>query len=155
MPMNAAAGEALVAITAPGIPAVLLAAADPGVALDLLPVSAGLSGAVVATMKAHLLGVQVENPGGRWRWVGTVMSGAAAAIFVSPFLADLVALHAIRAAIFLHFVVGLLGSSLCDLILAQSGRLNSVFLNKMTGGLYPVKPPAMPQQKPEDAPPGP
>ena len=111
------------------VAAAAVAAADPAAALDILPVSAGLSGSIVAGLKTHL------RPGGaptagRWQWLPTVVSGAAAAVFAGPALAELAGWHDLRSLILMHFLVGLLGSTLCDEVLTRSRAISRLFVGR-------------------------
>lgn len=127
--MNAAVcAEFAAPLAAVAAPAVLFAAGDPGSALSILPVSAGLSGAVVAALKAQLAppaakpGDAPQTGPGRLasllKFTATAGSGATAAVFGGPGVMWLVGTTAIPAAMLIHFLTGLLGSTLCDAVLA-------------------------------------
>jgi hypothetical protein len=118
--------EAAVGMTAAAalpVAAVAVATGDPGV-LSVLSVSAGLSGAVVATLKMHL---NQSGDGGtpqpRWHWLSTVISGAAAAVFAGPAIASAVGMNQLPPVMLTHFVTGLLGSSLCDVVLLNQKQI--------------------------------
>src|SRR5688500_9064679 len=119
--------EAALLVGAPVAVMAAAAAAEPAAALDILPVSAGLSGSIVAGLKTHLSG---QSAGGRWQWLPTVVSGAAAAVFASPALAGLAGWHDLRSAVLMHFLVGLLGSTLCDELLTRSRALSRLLVGR-------------------------
>lgn len=150
MPVNATAADTIIGITTAGIPTILAAAAIPD-ALELLPISAGLSGAVVAAMKTHLIGgpPDMKHPG-RLHWLSVVISGAAASVFVAPALADVMGWHAVRWQILTHFIVGLLGSSLCDLVLGNGQRLSKAIVAKLMGTPAIEPPKAEPKVETKD-----
>jgi hypothetical protein len=137
--IEAATGLAVAAPVAAAMTAV--AAADPGAVLDILPVSAGLSGSIVAGLKTHLLGAgATPAPGSaRWQWLPTVVSGAAAAVFAGPALAELVGWHTLRTLVLMHFLIGLLGSTLCDEVLTRSRALSRLFVSRGANALIPTR----------------
>ncbi|HKB03898.1 MAG TPA: hypothetical protein VKD90_16875 [Gemmataceae bacterium] len=113
-----------------------VAVTDPAAALDILPVSAGLSGSIVAGLKTHLRPGGAP-PAGRWQWLPTVVSGAAAAVFAGPALAELVGWRELRSLILMHFLIGLLGSTLCDEVLTRSRALSRLFVGRWADALVP------------------
>src|SRR5688572_5416085 len=121
--------EAALLVGAPVAVAAVAAAAEPAAVLDILPVSAGLSGSIVAGLKTHLLS-HGPPAGGRWQWLPTVVSGAAAAVFAGPALAGLAGWHDLRSAVLMHFLVGLLGSTLCDELLTRSRALSRLLVGR-------------------------
>jgi hypothetical protein len=126
------------AAAAPVAVAAATAAADPAAALDILPVSAGLSGSIVAGLKTHLRPGGSPTPGSRWQWLPTVVSGAAAAVFAGPALAELAGWHELRSLILMHFLVGLLGSTLCDEVLTRSRALSKLIVGRGAEAVLPV-----------------
>ncbi len=123
MPTSAAAIDSVLfmAVTSPA--AIMLAdaaAQAPAAALEIIPVSAGLSGAIVCALKMHL-GVKTAEKaavtGNVWRFITTAGSGAAATIFTSPWLVSTIGFVSVPSSMFVHFVIGLIGSALCDKIL--------------------------------------
>lgn len=137
--MTSAFAEAAVAVTVTVAPAAVIAAADPAAALDILPVSAGISGSIVAGLKAHLTlsGQTMPNGLGRLQWLPTVASGAAAAVFAGPAMAELVGWHSLRFLVLMHFVVGLLGSTLCDEVLSRSRTIARFLVGRGTDTVTP------------------
>lgn len=113
--------EVCLAIVAVAGPAALLAAGDTEAALQILPVSAGLSGAVVAALKAQLSGVAGQSAPDRFkqllRFVATAGSGATAAVFGGPGALVLLGVHGVPVAMLVHFIVGLMGSAICDAVI--------------------------------------
>jgi hypothetical protein len=126
--LTAAAPVAVAAVTA----------ADPAAALDILPVSAGLSGSIVAGLKTHLRPGASPSPAGRWQWLPTVVSGAAAAVFAGPALAEMAGWHELRSLILMHFLVGLLGSTLCDEVLTRSRVLSKLVVGRGAEAILPA-----------------
>jgi hypothetical protein len=94
-----------------GVP--LLAAAGDPAAIELVPVSAGLSGAIVAAVLLHRNGAT-----GRWQLLSTLAVGALSSIWLGPAAVELSGVGN-RVAMVVHFLAGLLGLTLCDLILAN------------------------------------
>lgn len=120
--MSLQSAETVATLAAAGfMPAVVLATSgDVDAAVSFLSVSAGLSGAIVAGLKS-----QPADPGkaGRLRWLPIVISGALAAVFVGPALAELFGLGGSRLSALVCFLTGLLGPTLCDEVLAHGPRL--------------------------------
>lgn len=124
MPMNSTTIETFTLLAVAGAPVVF--ASDPSVAIDVLPISSGLGGAIVATMKSSLFtGQKLSPPQPRLAWLSVLVSGSAAAVFLAPAMAEGLGWHErIRWVIFLHFVVGLIGSTLCEVLLSQSNGIS-------------------------------
>jgi hypothetical protein len=122
MPVSVASVEAALFTIAP---AAVVAVAEPTMALDILPVSAGFSGSIVAGLKTHLGG-----GGGRWQWLPTVISGACTSVFAGPALAELFGWQSLRLLILMHFLVGLLGSAICDEVLSRARAISRRLVDK-------------------------
>lgn len=109
-----------------GVP-LMAAAADPA-AIELVPVSAGLSGAIVAAILLHKSGAGTGQAG-RWQLLSTLAAGALSSIWLGPAAVDL--LHAPgRVAMVVHFLAGLLGLTVCDLILANRAALARLVIGR-------------------------
>src|SRR5215208_4422314 len=96
---------------------------------------AGRAGSVGAGLKTHLRPSAASA--GRWQWLPNVVSGAAAAVFAGPALAELAGWHQLRSLILMHFLVGLLGSTLCDEVLTRSRTLSRLFVGRWADVLIP------------------
>lgn len=140
-PMPSAVAEAALAVTVTAAPAAMLAVADPGAALDILPVSAGISGSIVAGLKTHLAGSGAGKRGvGRLQWLPTVASGASASVFAGPAMAEFVGWHSLRLIVLMHLLVGLLGSTLVDEVLSRSQLIGRLVLGKHADAVLPANP---------------
>jgi hypothetical protein len=106
-----------------GVP-LLAAVADPQ-ALELVPVSAGLSGAIVATILLYR-----DRPAGRWQMLSTLAVGALSSVWVGPAAVELAGVDR-RFAMVVHFLAGLLGLTLCDLILANRVALARIVMGRV------------------------
>jgi hypothetical protein len=116
-------------------------------------VSAGLSGAVVAALKAQLsnvAGTSTDRLMALLRFVGTAGSGATAAVFGGPGVLVLLGVKAVPVAMLAHFIVGLMGSAICDALIGAgpwAGDQVVAALRRAAGIPASPKPPA---PKPED-----
>jgi hypothetical protein len=119
-------------------------AGGPAAALDLFPVSAGISGAILAGLQA----LRPSNPGeglnreGWYHAVSTVLSGAAAAIFIVPAACGWAGIDEWRTVVFAHLVGGLVGSTLVDQILARRADIVARVLRHWTDNPPATVPPA-------------
>lgn len=113
-------------------PLIAAATADPA-ALDLLPVSAGISGAIVAALRVHAgMSGGSAAPRGRWDWASTVVTGVLAAVWVGPAFAELAGVgERTRFGMLVHFLTGLLGATLCDLILSNRARIVKYLIGRV------------------------
>jgi hypothetical protein len=92
----------------------LTAAGAPDHLMETIPVSAGITGALLAGLKSR----QQEPATQRYQWVISVISGVATAIFCGPVLtANVLGFTSVPAVTFAYFVLGLLGSTLVDVVI--------------------------------------
>jgi hypothetical protein len=138
MPMTSAAAEACVALAAAAPAAVVVAAGADAAALDILPVSAGFSGAIVAGLKSHLTGPTGAG-WGRLQWLPTVLSGACTAVFAGPAIAEVVGWQSLRTLILMHFLIGLIGSTLCDEVLTRSRVISKRIVDRVDKNVLPPR----------------
>jgi hypothetical protein len=103
---------------------IMAAVTDPA-AIDYVAASAGLSGAIVAGLRLHaaMLGQGAGGSLGRWQWWSTIATGALASFWIGPAVAEFAGVDRTRSAMLVHFLTGLLGSTVCDLILANRDRI--------------------------------
>lgn len=149
MPMNSTTYETFTMLAVAGAPVVF--AADPSAAIDVLPISSGLGGAIVATMKSSLFSGKPQPNQPRLAWLSVLVSGGAAAVFLAPAMAEALGWHdRIRWVIFLHFVVGLIGSTLCEVLLQQSVGISQAIATAIgkLAGVHPRPDPTQPIQLP-------
>lgn len=114
--MTTSATNAVLATAASILMPAFAVAADPSQAFSAIPISAGITGAFVCAMK-----LRANHPGmkvGVTQFITVAMSGAGASIFGSQFLIEAVGWSSLASAVFVHFGIGLVGSALCDKIVA-------------------------------------
>ena len=123
MPMtHAIIADTALTMAAAALP-IAIVASDTNTPLDALAASAGISGAVVAGLKSHILGVETSGkPIGRGRWCFATLSGATVAVWCGPAVVEYVG-WGLRGSYLVHFILGLTGSSLCDIIAGLTPRL--------------------------------
>lgn len=114
-------------------------------AFDVLPFSAGLTGAIVSALMIQGAAANGTGPGTRsgiWQRVTTAIAGVSAATWMAPALADTIGAHSVRLACLIHFITGLLGSTIVAYILANPGRIGRI-VARLSG--FPAdKPPVDP-----------
>jgi hypothetical protein len=129
-------------------------AGGPAAALDLFPVSAGISGAILAGLQALRPSSpdKAINRDGWYHAVFTVLSGAATAIFVVPAACGWCGVEEWRTAVFAHLVGGLVGSTLVDQILARRADIVARILKQWSDNPPPAPVPPAPEPTPEHPP---
>jgi hypothetical protein len=122
--------------------AVIAMVAAPAVAvggpIEFNPVTVGIMGAVIASMRKN--SAQLEEAMQTWRkatvaagkWVTTLLSGASATVFGSPAICASVGLEG-HVATLTYFGVGLIGSTLVDLVISRDKLIAEKLMEKLTG----------------------
>jgi uncharacterized membrane protein YeaQ/YmgE (transglycosylase-associated protein family) len=114
---------------------------------SVLPIAAGITGAFVAGIRSRP-GSEPQSHS-RFEWASIIISGVAAALFVGPVITKhIIGVEATEIAAFVNFVVGLIGSTLVDLILARGKAISGWLMNK--GGAVVGIPPASSGETPAD-----
>jgi hypothetical protein len=96
--------------------------------IQLFPISAGITGAVLAVMRGQ---GEAKGAAGRLRWVSSVIAGVAAAIFVSPvFCNRVLGWESVQLLAFGSLLFGLIGSTLVDVLLQRRERVAKILIDK-------------------------
>jgi hypothetical protein len=96
--------------------------------IELFPISAGITGAVLAVMRGRN---ETEGAANRLRWVSSVLAGVAAAIFVSPvFCNRVLGWESVQLLAFGSLLFGLLGSTLVDVIIQRREKFSRLLIDK-------------------------
>lgn len=125
-------------------------------AIDVIPFSAGLTGAILSALMIQTQATTSgTGPGVKldvWRRLTTAIAGVGAATWMAPAIADGVGWHQVRAVCLMHFIVGLLGYTIVAYVLANPVLIGRFFA-KLVGVSVSdpnLKPPAMPVTTPKD-----
>lgn len=122
---------------------VIAIAAAPVVAaggpIEFNPVSAGILGAVIASMRKNTADLQVATQ--NWKaavvtaakWLTTLLSGASATVFGSPAICANAGIDPGHTAVLVYFGVGLIGSTIVDLIMSRDKAIAEKLLSRVTG----------------------
>ena len=120
---------------------VIIVAAAPVVAvggpIEFNPVSAGILGAVIASMRKNSAELQDATTSFRkaivaaTKWLTTLLSGASATVFGSPALCANVGIEG-PSAVLVYFGAGLIGSTFVDLIISRDKAISEKLLASFT-----------------------
>lgn len=106
---------------------------------EFYPLSAGILGAVLASMRLNTGGVNdvVSLRRGLWvasKWLTTLLSGAAATVFGSPAICANAGIEGNHTMTLIYFGVGLIGSKVVDLIVSRGDFLAEKLLARAVPG---------------------
>jgi hypothetical protein len=113
----------------------LIAAAGPDITVELFPISAGISGAMLSIMRGR---TQRDFNSTRMQVVSSFLCGVAAALFIAPMVTG----HVLPVVLgkpdfatrtFVHLLMGLMGTYCIDEILEYRKRLTAAGAKKIFG----------------------
>jgi hypothetical protein len=119
--------------------AVIALCAAPVVAVgpEFSPLSAGLLGAVLASMRKSSFADATASLGkatiAAGRWLATLLSGAAATVFGSPAICANAGIEAGHTMALVYFAVGLVGSTIVDLVISRDRAIAEKILARFPG----------------------
>lgn len=122
----------------------IVASGDPDHLMETIPVSAGITGSLLAGLKSRQ-----SDGSNRYQWVVAVISGVATAIFCGPMLAsNVLGFTSVKSITFLYFILGLLGSTFVDLVIENRLIITNWFIRKSASNIVdPPIPPTRPGDK--------